>query len=424
MAQINRSMSEAARARTATGKWMDSMDDHTDATPNAKVLLIATGAAALGALLIALARRGDENEPADRVQAAVAEATKDAKKAGKAAKRKQKELASALQADAETAERELKAAAWDAQQRAREAEGRLRAAGLRVVDDAAQLASRVSTEARSLAGEGRERISQLRHREEEQGLEADLRRLREEVESLQRQLRREGRGAERDFSSLGALFGKKGGPVADALASPPIAAALAQVERSLRAKAPALAAAKNKSQVLDILMQDIGPTMRDAGLQAFAAALGILDTARTEKEQAREALEEARDIARKEQERSRQAVADAAEELRLAAQEVSTHGEAALANGKRRFWRGRTAAADLGDGASGVTEEIVDAAQQSAEEERHGKAGLFWGGAGIGLALYALLDAERREKVLRLANDASVQIQELVSDLQGYDDEF
>jgi hypothetical protein len=71
-----------------------------------------------------------------------------------------------------------------------------------------------------------------------------------------------------------------------------------------------------------------------------------------------------------------------------------------------------------------VTEKAADAAEQQAEEERHGKAGLFWGGAGIGLALYALLDAERREKVLRLANDASVQIQELVRDLQGYDDEF
>jgi hypothetical protein len=57
-------------------------------------------------------------------------------------------------------------------------------------------------------------------------------------------------------------------------------------------------------------------------------------------------------------------------------------------------------------------------------EEHRGKAGLLWGGAGIGLALYALLDAERRDRVLRLANEASVQVQELVRDLQGYDDEF
>jgi hypothetical protein len=40
------------------------------------------------------------------------------------------------------------------------------------------------------------------------------------------------------------------------------------------------------------------------------------------------------------------------------------------------------------------------------------------------LALYALLDAERRDRVLRLANEASIQVQELVRDLQGYDDEF
>jgi hypothetical protein len=78
--------------------------------------------------------------------------------------------------------------------------------------------------------------------------------------------------------------------------------------------------------------------------------------------------------------------------------------------------------------AQATTEETLTAAKEKEAEgvgeEHRGKAGLFWGGAGIGLALYALLDAERRDRVLRLANEASVQVQELVRDLQGYDDEF
>jgi hypothetical protein len=402
---------------------METMDDHTDNTPNAKVILLATGGAALAALLIALARRREEDEqPQEKVEAVGRAAKKEAKKAAKAAAKKQKVLAAVIEHDAQTAERELKAAAWDAQQRAREAESRLRAAGLRVVDDAAQLASKVGSEARSLAGEGKEKIAHLRHREtEEHGLEAEIRRLREELESLKRQMGRESGGPARDVSRLVSLLGRKGSPVADAVSSPAIAAALTQMERSLRTKAPALAAAKNKGEVLEILMQDLGPTMRDAGLQAVAAALGMLESARGEEGRAKEALEEARDTARKSSEESRRKMEDVTAELHAAAEEAAAQAEGIAANGKRRFWKGRSA--DHAEAAVAATAEAAETAQQESEEH-HGKAALFWGGAAIGLALYALLDAERRENVLRLANDASVQIQELVRDMQGYDDEF
>jgi colicin import membrane protein len=423
MATVIRSTPAMARDRAVTGKWMDSMDDHTDASPNAKVLLLAAGGAALVALLVALSRRDEEDKEAgQRVEEAAA-----------ATKAKQEEVAAAVKAEAEAAERELKAAAWDAQQRAREAEGRLRAAGLRVVDDAAQVASRVGSGARSLAGEGKERIAQLRHREtEEPNLDDEVRRLHDEIDTLKRQLRKETAAAERDVSSLTALFGKKGGPVGDALSSPPIAAALTQLERSLRAKAPALASAKSKNQVLDILMQDIGPTMREVGMQAFAAAVSGRETARGAKDRLQETLADARDTARDAEKDAHREVSDAADELRATAEDVSASSEAALSNGKRRFWRARSVASELGEDAAreaeekaaAAEEEMAAAAETEHDEERHGKAGLFWGGAGIGLALYALLDAERREKVLRLANDASVQIQELVRDLQGYDDEF
>ena len=98
------------------------------------------------------------------------------------------------------------------------------------------------------------------------------------------------------------------------------------------------------------------------------------------------------------------------------------------ANGKRRFWRSSHDAGDAAAGRGrhnrGDADSDKEAEKEVAGEEHRGKAGLFWGGAGIGLALYALLDAERRDRVLRLANEASVQVQELVRDLQGYDDEF
>jgi hypothetical protein len=42
----------------------------------------------------------------------------------------------------------------------------------------------------------------------------------------------------------------------------------------------------------------------------------------------------------------------------------------------------------------------------------------------LGLAIYALADPERREQFLKLTNEATVLAQELLRDLQGYDDEF
>ena len=61
--------------------------------------------------------------------------------------------------------------------------------------------------------------------------------------------------------------------------------------------------------------------------------------------------------------------------------------------------------------------------EQLAKKHR-GKAGLFWGGAGIGLALYSSAQMRNVANGTAAANEASVQVQELVRDLQGYDDEF
>ncbi len=434
---------------------MDLMQEHDDDL-NRKVILLSIGSAAAAALLVALTRHRDDEgvvkraeEVAARTEDAVSEAKKESKKAAKAAKKKRKEIAAAvaetghrvadeirdatdhLDVDPKAAERDLKAAAWDAQQEAKEAESRLRAAGHRVVDDATHLASWFGAEARNLAGEGKEKIAQLRHREEGEGtVEREVERLRAEIDDLKEQLRKTGRKVEKDPLGLTSRFTGKSGPFAEAVASEATAAALGQIERTLRAKAPALLAARNKAQVLEILQKELGSTLRDTAVQAAAAALSKWDWTRESGSAVHEAEDHARTAANDARESGRRIVDDVADEVERVAEEAAHRAETIQANGKRRFWRASHDAGDAIAGADAATEETPVAAKEQekgaegGDEEHRGKAGLFWGGAGIGLALYALLDAERRDRVLRLANEASVQVQELVRDLQGYDDEF
>src|SRR5215212_12139995 len=440
---------------------MDLMQEHDDDL-NRKVILLSVGSAAVAALLVALVRRQEDEGLATRaegvaarVEDVVADAKQESKKAAKAAKKKRKEIAAAavasgrhvadevrdatehLSVDTKVAERYLKAAAWDAQQSAEEAENRLRAAGHRVVDDATHLASWFGAEARNLAGEGKEKIAQLRHREEDEGtVDREVERLRAEIDELKEHLRKSGQKLDQDASGLTSRFAGKSGPIAELVASEATAAALGQIERTLRAKAPALLAARNKAQVMEILQKEFGSTLRDSAIQAAVAALGKLDWTRESgnagrgaEDQAREAVDEARGSAPELGDDVAKDLARAAEEARDAAQVAAERAESIKANGKRRFWQASHDASDATAGADATTQVTSTASEEQEKEEEvgeehRGKAGLFWGGAGIGLALYALLDAERRDRFLRLANEASVQVQELVRDLQGYDDEF
>src|SRR5215212_7651595 len=294
---------------------MDLMQEHDDDL-NRKVILLSVGSAAVAALLVVLARRREDEGVAARVEDALADAKQESKKAAKAAKKKRKGIAAAaietrqhvadevrdatehLSADAKAAERDLKAAAWDAQQAAKEAENRLLAAGHRVVDDATHLASWFGAEARNLAGEGKEKFAQLRHREEGEGtVEREVERLRAEIDELKEQLRKTGQKGEKASLGLTSRFTGKSGSSAEVVASEAAAAALAQIERTLRAKAPALLAARNKAQVLEILQKELGPTLRDTAVQAAVAALGKWDWTRESGDALREAEDQARTAA-------------------------------------------------------------------------------------------------------------------------------
>lgn len=437
------------------------MDQHDNAMPNGKVLLLAAAGASVAALLIALGRRGHHDDSQIRTADAAEELKKEAKKAAKAAKKKRKELqqdaeaagqhlaanlresAAVVAAKSADAERDLKAAAWDAQQEAREAESRLRAARQRVVEDAGHLASRVGAEARHLAGGGKERLAHLRHRDDvATAAEREVARLRAELEALRAEHGIRGRSKESGMKDRFRRMSGEGGTM-QAVAGDAGSAALAQVEKALRAKAPALLTARNRAQVMEILQQDLGPTLRETAMQAAAAAMASWDATRERGAVAEERVREAADEVRHHAGGSATDVSDLAMHLRdeavshaeEAARDAHERAEAAAQRvesvrerGKRRFWRSddehkHEASAENGFAEPAEAEATETVAEPAAEEHRS-KAGLFWGGAGLGLALYALLDAERREKVLHLANETSVQIQELVRDLQGYDDEF
>src|SRR5688500_1499700 len=362
---------ETGRSHLPGQKWMDRMQEHDDDL-NRKVILLSVGSAAAAALLIALARHKDDQSAATRTDVVAARAEdvvsdvrRESKKAAKAAKKKRKEIAAAanetghrvgdavrdaterLDFDARAAERDLKAAAWDAQQEAKEAESRLRAAGHRVVDDATHLASWFGAEARNLAGEGKEKIAQLRHRDDgESTVEREVERLRAEIEELREQLGKAGRRVDKGTLGLASRFGGKSGPITEAAASEATAAALGQIERALRAKAPALLAAKNRAQVVEILQKELGSTLRDTAVQAAVAALGKLDWTRESADAVREAeadakraANEARESARRLGDEAADEVKRAADEARAVAEEAAHRAETIQANGKRRFWR-------------------------------------------------------------------------------------
>jgi len=281
-----------------------------------------------------------------------------------------------------------------------------------------------------LAGEGRGRLAQLRQRDEDDaGIERELARLREELDELRAQVR--GGRSERESFARAIWPGKRDKSSAQSMAAQAAAAAIAQAERSLRAKAPALLAAKNRTEVLEILQKEVGPTVRQSAMQAAVAALGLWDGA---KERGAEETRDARDWSGGSARRGRGTASDVTEDLADAGRDAADEAGAAAedlgahVDERRSFLRGRfRSTGENGNRAEPrveETEQPAEAASEEPDEARRSKAGLFWGGAGVGLALYALLDPERRDKVLRFANEASVQVQELVRDMQGYDDEF
>ncbi len=442
------------------------MNDDEDLVLNAKAIGLAVGGAALAGLLFVLTRR--DEKPAPVVEVPEPEAVKEsfayaAREAAKHARTHRENVEEAVKdragslsealdsanVDSETAERNLKAAAWDAQERARIAESKLRAASSKVAGDAAHIASRVGAEARHIAGESKDRISQLRRPDES---DSEIERLKAELETLRQELASKAKSERRDVLGVSKkLAGKKVGPLPEGVAGEAATAALEHLEKSLKTKAPLLLTARNRAQALEILQREMGPVLRDSAMLALSTAVGGAEKAsqkaasapadlkqrfrhaesagesaddletrlRAAREEASAEALRARDAAEAEARAARAEADDLRAELEAKMDEIR---RASARNGKHTLWSRHV---DEQEVTPEPEVEVVTAEERAGEPAgRRGVPGLLWGGAGVGLAIYAMMDPERRDAMLKLANEASVQLQELVRDLQGYDDEF
>ncbi len=447
------------------------MNEDEDLVLNAKAIGLAIGGAALAGMLFVLTRRDEKHDLAVAAPATepvtetfAGSARNPAKQARahrdtveEAVKHQAEPLVDAVASaniESETAERNLKAAAWDAQERARLAESKLRAASNKVAEDAVHIATRVGAEARHIAGEGRGRLSQLRRPDE---TVSEVERLKAELEALRREVAGKTKSERRDLLGVSKkLAGKKVGPLPEGAAEDAAHAALEYLEKSLKTKAPLLLTARNKAQAVEILQRELGPILRDSAMLALSTAVGGAERATSQASSAPADLKQSfrhaagpesvgtDDIEARLQAAREEAVAEAlkaredadaeARAARAEADRLKAELEAKLeeikqtpaSNGKHSFWS-RHAAEPVVEKVAVATLETEVVTSDASEDEPGGKRGvpgLLWGGAGVGLAIYALMDPERREAMLKLANDASVQLQELVRDLQGYDDEF
>lgn len=448
------------------------MSEDEDLVLNAKAIGLAIGGAALAGMLFVLTRRDEKHdspvealasEPipesfAEAARGAASEARSHRETVETAIKDHGKSLKEAVTSnsiDSAELERDLKAAAWDAQERARLAESKLRAATSKVAGDASQIASRVGEEARHLADEGKGRLSHLRRAS---GSDSEVERLKAELESLREELAGKAKSDAKDVLGVKKkLAGKKVGPLPEGVAGEAASAALENLEKSLKTKAPLLLAARNRAQALEIVQREFGPVLRDSALLALSTALGsaerasqkaasapqdikqrlshvatpdvsatfsdIGDKVRTATDAATAEALKARDEAEAEARAARAEAERLKEELAAKLEEMK---HAADANGAQSLWSRQEAEQAVTEGPPDLLEEGSESDAESASDSggKRGVPGLLWGGAGLGLAIYAMMDPERRESILKMANEASVQMQELVRDLQGYDDEF
>jgi hypothetical protein len=179
--------------------------------------------------------------------------------------------------------------------------------------------------------------------------------------------------------------------------------------------------------------EELAPSVREVALQAAAAALDLWQAARDRAEgfagSAEHTISEQGSHAKEQAEkRAREAasiVAERADEVTGLAREVT------------RTVAGR--AEELGERAKGVKKDVAhiaddvtgrakDASKHAAEAtvdtSKDTGAALFWTAAAAGLVFYALLDKDRRDQVLKVADAVVHQAREIIRDFQGYDEEF
>lgn len=185
---------------------------------------------------------------------------------------------------------------------------------------------------------------------------------------------------------------------AQSLAIQAAAAALAGSDRARETSSVLVDAAREKApQVAQRFNDEVVPTLRDIATQAAGMAIDLWQSTR----------EKASDVS-------------------STAHGVSSiDGSQAVEIGSERLKQVTSAVSDRAGAVGGKAKDASRrAADVTVDTSKDTGALLFWAGAAAGLVFYALLSEERREQVTRTATTVAGQVQDLIKDFQGYDDEF
>ena len=345
------------------------MDEQQDQPTNAQVIAAAGMAAAvLAGLAIALGRRREKEPPLARQLPERAEQT-DEQAAGRARTVARRVAAAVPQTTAVAEEWALGAArgGWDRLARLTHAE------------------REAVAHARAAAGSEvgrRRRTRRAARRRGERGHEV--------ADQIRGQAQRLG---EQTASTASA---------AQAIAAQAAAAAVASAERALGLGASLAESAKERvPQVTHKVGDEVVPSLRDGAFHAASTAVDLWKTAR----------ERAAEVAH----------ADLAKPAVDVAHAVAARGERAHEATAAATDKAATKATELGGRAKDVSRRTAEATVETSKDTG---ALLFWAGAAAGLVFYVIMSRERREQLTQAAQAVTTQVQELIKDLQGYDDEF
>ncbi|MDQ3692559.1 MAG: hypothetical protein M3464_02880 [Chloroflexota bacterium] len=285
-------------------------------------------------------------------------------------------------------------------------------------------AERVRHEAEAAIGEARTRGRWLRDRAKEASPE--LERAAKEARHLVERGSRSGDELAHDveehakrLASRTRRTGEQTASTAQQVAAQ-AAAAVERAERALGAGASLAEAARERApRVAHRLGDEVVPSLREVAAHAAEAALDLWHEARERaaaidpvdlrhlEKQAMHLAAAGGDLARD----TGTAVADRASDLSRRVAETTE-----LTVDRARDASKKTA--------GGAAELAKDASKRTAETGKNTGALLFWMGAAAGLIFYALLNQERRAQVSEQVAALSSQVQTLIKDFQGYDEEF
>lgn len=200
------------------------------------------------------------------------------------------------------------------------------------------------------------------------------------------------------WPQMSLRVGDQLGPVAQSVAGQVSGVASLGAVRAKEAGSVITTTAKERvPQLSQRVSGEVVPSLRDLAVQAASTALELWDTTRERAAGAAEAVQA--DLAPQ----AAQVVAAGGEKAREASAAVSVK------------------AGEVGGRAKAASRHAADATVETSKDTG---AMLFWGAAAGALIYYALLGPEERARLASSVQSITGQVQELIKDFQGYDEEF